>query len=76
MNQPINADHVLRQFLSAVKDGPLFTLRMPDGKEIRLHWDGPRGDAVGIIFVNDAGWLLGPILNGEVACQISVDTNE
>jgi len=51
-----NAEDVLLR----LKKGPLFTIYLPDGQAVRLHWDGPRGlSGSGLKFENNAGWLLG-----------------
>ncbi|MEJ8292945.1 hypothetical protein WKI45_08940 [Delftia tsuruhatensis] len=51
-----NAEDVLLR----LKKGPLFTIYLPNGQTVRLHWDGPRGlSGSGLKFENNAGWLLG-----------------
>lgn len=53
--------------LLRLKAGPLFTIYLPDGRAIRLHWDGPKGlTGTGLRFENNCAWLLGGLLVGEV----------
>ena len=56
-----------RDVLLKLKAGPIFTIYLPDGQEVRLHWDGPRGlTGTGLRFENNCAWLLGGILVREV----------
>lgn len=51
-----NAEDVLLR----LKKGPLFTIYLPGGQAVRLHWNGPRGlSGTGLKFENNAGWVLG-----------------
>lgn len=59
--------------LSKLKDGPLFSLYMQDGRVIRLHWDGPRGlTGSGLKFENNAAWMLEALLFGEECGSVLV----
>lgn len=57
----------LRQFLDMAEAGPLFTLYGPDGRVIRLRWDGPEGiSGSGFKFECNAAWMLGLFLPRKV----------
>lgn len=59
--------------LMKLKAGPLFTIYLPDGRAVHLHWDGPRGlTGTGLRFENNCGWLLGGLLVGEVGGGVIV----
>lgn len=64
----VNCDlQTVEDVLLKLKAGPLFTLNLPDGRAVRLHWDGPRGlTGTGLRFENNCAWLLGGILVREV----------
>ncbi|MBL8355669.1 MAG: hypothetical protein JNM01_12640 [Delftia acidovorans] len=48
-----------RDVLLKLKAGPIFTIHLPDGQAVRLHWDGPRGlTGTGLRFENNCGWML------------------